>query len=52
MQILYSFLHAFFEERLWYTCPHPPLGADEIGAESWQLVTAIHSEGDSLMLCE
>ncbi len=52
MQILYSCLWTFFVERLWYTCPHPPLGADEIGAESWQLVTIIHSEGDSLMLCE
>jgi len=52
MQILYSCLWTFFVERLWYTCPHPPLGADEISAKSWQVVTAIHSEGDSLMLCE
>jgi hypothetical protein len=29
---------------------HSPLGADEIGEKSWQLVTAIHDEGDGLAL--
>jgi hypothetical protein len=27
-------------------------GADEVSGESWQLVTAIHDEGDGLALCE
>jgi hypothetical protein len=34
------------------TYPHPPLGADEVRGESWQLVTAIHDEADALTLCE
>jgi hypothetical protein len=29
---------------------HSPLGADEIGEKSWQLVTAIHDKGDGLTL--
>ncbi len=31
---------------------HPPSKADEVSCESWQFVTAIHYEGDSLTLCE
>lgn len=27
------------------------LGTDEVSGESWQLITAIHNEGDSLTLC-
>jgi hypothetical protein len=30
----------------------PLLGADELNGYSWQLVTAIHDEGDGLSLCE
>jgi hypothetical protein len=29
---------------------HSPLGADEVGEKPWQLVTAIHDEGDGLTL--
>jgi len=28
------------------------LGADEVSAQSWQLITAIHDETDGLMLCK
>ncbi len=28
------------------------LGTDEVGRESWQLITAIHDEDDGLTLCE
>jgi hypothetical protein len=31
---------------------HPLLGADEVSAQSWQLITAIHDETDGLMLCK
>jgi len=35
------------------TCLHSPSeGADEDSGESWQLVTAIHGEGDGLVLYE
>jgi hypothetical protein len=27
-------------------------GADEVSGEWWQLITAIHDEGDGLMLCD
>jgi hypothetical protein len=30
----------------------PLLGADELNGYSWQLVTAVHDEGDGLSLCE
>ncbi len=36
---------------LLFTSLHPQLGADEVSGESWQLITAIHNEGDSLTLC-
>ncbi len=31
---------------------HPLPGVDEVTVESWQLVTAIHCEGDGLILYE
>jgi hypothetical protein len=33
-------------------CLHPLLGSDEVGPESWQLIPAIHNEGDCLALCD
>ncbi len=33
-------------------CLHPLLGSDEVGPESWQLISAIHNEGDCLALCD
>ncbi len=33
-------------------CVHPLLGSDEDGPESWQLISAIHNEGDCLALCD
>jgi len=41
-----------FLGRLLYAYLHPLLGADELGGQSWQLVTAVHDEGDGLSLCE
>jgi hypothetical protein len=35
-----------------YEYLHPQSGADDISGESWQLVTAIHDEGDGLIHCE
>ncbi len=35
-----------------YTSLHPLLGADEVSRVSWQLVIAIHSEVDCLILCK
>jgi hypothetical protein len=31
---------------------HPLFETDEVSEESWQLITAIHDEGDCLTLCE
>jgi hypothetical protein len=43
-------------QRFWqiiYTYLHPLLGADEeLSLMEWQLITAIHDEGDGLTLCE
>jgi hypothetical protein len=33
---------------MFYSYQHPPLRADEVTRESWQLVTAIHDKGDGL----
>jgi len=38
-QIIYSYLHQLS-------------GADKVIGESWQLVTAIHDEDDSLIICD
>jgi len=35
-----------------YTSLHPLLGADEVSRVLWQLVIAIHSEVDCLILCK
>jgi len=40
-------LGGLFSTYLW-----PLLEADEVIGESWQLVPAIHDEGDGLTLCE
>jgi hypothetical protein len=37
---------------LFSTYPWPLLEIDEVIGESWQLVPAIHDEGDGLTLCE
>jgi hypothetical protein len=50
-QIVYNGLPKFLG-RLLYAYLHPLLGADELSGWSWQLVTAIHDEGDGLTLCE
>jgi len=45
---------AFVSPTFWaeyYTYLHPLLGSDEVDGDSWQLVTAIHNEGDGLILC-
>ncbi len=31
---------------------HPPAASYEVSGELWQLVTTIHDDGDSLILCE
>jgi hypothetical protein len=41
-------LHNVLPKQILCTYPHPPLGADEVSGESWQLVTVIHDEGDWL----
>jgi hypothetical protein len=35
-----------------YTYQHPPSRADEVRGEPWQLITAIHDDGDSLIICD
>jgi hypothetical protein len=35
-----------------HTSLHPLLGADEVSRVLWQLVIAIHSEVDCLILCK
>jgi hypothetical protein len=45
---------SFVSPSFWaeyYTYLHPLLGSDEVNGDSWQLVTAIHDEGDGLILC-
>jgi hypothetical protein len=51
MPIVYNGLPKFLG-RLLYAYLHPLLGADELSGLSWQLITAVHDEGDSLSLCE
>ncbi len=38
--------------RFFYTHLHPSSGADEVSGESWQLIPAVHDEGDGLILCK
>jgi hypothetical protein len=38
--------------RLFVYNLHPVFETDEVSEESWQLITAIHDEGDCLTLCE
>jgi hypothetical protein len=38
--------------RLFYTFLQLPAGADEVSRWSWQLMTAIHDEGDGLTLSD
>jgi len=37
---------------LLYAYLYPLSGANEVGRYSWQLVNAIHDEGDGVILCE
>ncbi len=41
-----------FELIIPYTYLQLLSGADEVSGEWWQLITAIHDEGDGLMLCD
>ncbi len=50
-QIVYNGLPKFLG-RLLYAYLHLLLGADELSGSSWQLITAVHDEGDGLSLCE
>jgi hypothetical protein len=34
-----------------YTYLQPPSRVDEVIAKSWQQITAIHDEGDGIVLC-
>jgi hypothetical protein len=36
----------------YYTYLHPSSGANEVSRESWQLIPAVHDEGDGLILCK
>jgi hypothetical protein len=47
-----SFLGCLNSRGSLYTYLHPSLGANEVSWESWQLVTAIHDEGQDLILCD
>jgi hypothetical protein len=49
-KFLYNVLPEFFGKSL-YTYFDPLLGVD-VSGESWQLVTALHDEGDGLTLSE
>jgi hypothetical protein len=47
----FVFLYMVLSRSL-YTYPHPLLRSDEVnGKKYWQLVTALHNEGDGLILC-
>jgi hypothetical protein len=37
--------------RLLHTSPNLLLGADNVSVEYWNLITALHDEGDGLTLC-
>lgn len=42
----------FWVHYIMYLNLCPLLGADDVSREWWQLVTAIHGQGDGLILCE
>jgi hypothetical protein len=50
-KFLYNVLPEIFGKSL-CTYFDPLLGVVDVSGESWQLVTAIHDEGDGLTLCE
>jgi hypothetical protein len=50
-KFLYNVLPEIFGKSL-YTYFDPLLGVVDVSGESWQLVTALHDEGDSLTLSE
>jgi hypothetical protein len=50
-KFLYNVLPEILGKSL-YTYFDPLLGVVDVSGESWQLVTAIHDEGDGLTLCE
>jgi hypothetical protein len=51
-QILYYCLFKNLGRLFYNHHLHPLSGPDNISGESWMVLTAIHGEGDGLVLCE